>query len=168
MFFGVVSLLFAGFGLMLGGLDPVPTVLGIGLTAVAVNEYRGAAGLGRLRPGAPIQLALGQIALGTLIIGYCLWMIARAQSGQMMASSDPQVRELLGDDFESLYKGIAMLLYGTVIAATVLFQGSAAAYYLTRRRHLRAYLTQTPDWIVDFERLRGGDRAVLARAGEAR
>jgi hypothetical protein len=156
MFFGVVSLAFVGFGLVLGNLDMVPLVLGVGLVAVALNEYRGAVLLGRLSLGAPVRLAAGQIGLGLLIIGYCLWMISRAESGEMMATSDPQLREMIGD-YESLYKGIAVLLYGAVIAATILFQGSAAVYYLTRRRPLQAYLTQTPDWIVEFERLRAGD-----------
>ena len=153
MFFGVVTLAFAGVVMAMGDLDVVATVLGVGLVLVALNEYRGAALLGRLHAGAPVQLAAGQAALGTLIIGYCVWSMVHI--GSSSALSDPQIREL-DPEIASLAQGMATLVYVLVIAATVLFQGAAAIYYLTRRGLVRKYVSQTPGWIVEFDRLRAG------------
>jgi hypothetical protein len=34
----------------------------------------------------------------------------------------------------------------------VVFQGVNAIYYFTRRRHVEAYIAQTPEWIRDLQR----------------
>ncbi len=146
MLFGVLSLAFAGVGMAMGTLDGVATVLGVGLVLVALNEYRGAVLLGRLHLGAPLRLGGGQVALGLLIIGYCVWMLLHADS--QLQKLDPEIA--------SLVQGMKTLVYEVVIGATVLFQGSAAVYYLTRKGLVVKYTRQTPGWIVEFDRLRAG------------
>ena len=149
MLFGVLSLAFAAIGLAMGTLDGVATVLGVGLVLVALNEYRGAVLLGRLHLGAPLRLAAGQVSLGLLIIGYCVWKLLNADQ------NDPQLQQL-APEIASLAQGMVTLVYVVVIGATVLFQGSAAVYYLTRKGLVVKYTRQTPGWIVEFDRLRAG------------
>lgn len=153
MLFGVLSLMFSSVGLAMGQPPGVGLIVGIGLVAVAANEYRGAVLLGRLHHGAPIRLALGQVVLGSMIIGYCLWAIIHTETSA--ALSDPQLQEILAD-YEGLLKGMTALVYGAVMAATVLFQGLAALYYLTRGKQILNYVSQTPNWIVEIDRLRAG------------
>jgi hypothetical protein len=43
-------------------------------------------------------------------------------------------------------------LYGLVLVGSVLMQGLTALYYFTRARHMRAYLRDTPPWVVELQR----------------
>ena len=146
--FAAITLLFAPlFGV-------VNLVIGGGLAVIAWNEFVGAGMLGRLDAGAPLRLAAGQIALGSIVVGYCLWQLWRVLAGDAVGGYDhPQIREMLAD-YQPLIQGLTSLVYLTAIALTVLFQGGTALYYLTRTRALRAYLNRTPEWIVEIDRLR--------------
>ena len=44
-----------------------------------------------------------------------------------------------------------LALYGSVIALSVIFQGGNALYYFTRRKHVEAYVAETPAWIRDLQ-----------------
>ena len=132
----------------------VNLLIGGGLGLIAWNEFAGARMLGRLDAGAPLRLAAGQIALGSIIVGYCVWQLWRVL-GPNAASGydDPQLRELMAD-YQPLIQGLTSLVYLSAIVLTVVFQGGAALYYLTRTRSLRSYLNRTPEWIVEIDRLR--------------
>ena len=41
---------------------------------------------------------------------------------------------------------------GTVLIVTIIYQAIMAALYLARRKHLAAYLAETPGWILDTQR----------------
>ena len=72
---------------------------------------------------------------------------------------DPEVERMLREtygDLGSLAEGLTALVYVVVIVATVFYQGLVAVYYLTRRWPIRKYIRQTPDWIVEIDRLRAG------------
>ena len=58
---------------------------------------------------------------------------------------DPQ---LIHVDEEAATKSI----YGGLIAGTLVFQGLNSFYYFTRRKHLEAYLIETPEWVVELQR----------------
>jgi hypothetical protein len=45
---------------------------------------------------------------------------------------------------------ITLLLYGSVIALSALFQGLNAVYYFTRRKYVTAYLAETPEWVREL------------------
>jgi hypothetical protein len=40
-----------------------------------------------------------------------------------------------------------------VIALSAIFQGLNAVYYFTRRKHIEAYLQETPAWVQEIERM---------------
>jgi hypothetical protein len=64
---------------------------------------------------------------------------------------DPQVRAMLGDP-EQLNRLFYWLVYGTLIVGTILAQGAAAWYYGSRVKYVRAYLKETPKWVVDLQK----------------
>jgi hypothetical protein len=66
-------------------------------------------------------------------------------------AADSQVVEMLGP-IEDLQKTITLAVYGSLIFLSIIFQGGTAWYYFTRSRYLRAYVSDTPAWIVDLQR----------------
>ena len=152
---GVVSLLGALGQLLAGDVDAVGLIMGLGLTALAMNEYRGRRLLLGLRPKGPIVLGWNQLALLGLVVGYAAVMLAQAIDGpnpyDEIIRQEPMAQRMVGD-IGQLYRQISILLYGGLIAATVLFQGLAAWYYFSRVGVLRDYLSRTPGWIVELQR----------------
>jgi hypothetical protein len=65
------------------------------------------------------------------------------------------LKEALGslDEFEGLYRSVVAGFYGTVIALSAVFQGLNAFYYFTRRKHIDAYLRETPVWVQEIQRM---------------
>jgi hypothetical protein len=160
-FFSVACLLWFLGALAFGSLDLWSLILAIGLAGVAWNEFRGATQLVACAPGAPRRLALGQVFLGGLIITYCAWALHAALNGPSLVTqaqtTDPQVAEMLAP-YEELAEMIAVGVYGGAIVLTVIFQGCGALYYLSKRKAVRLFLDETPEWIVDLERTRVGDQ----------
>jgi hypothetical protein len=130
-------------------------VVAAALGAVAVVELKMAARLRRFDVSAPRVLALNQVALGGLLIAYAVLRIYQELNGAgeyaAMVASDPEVGRAL-QPFEHLTRLVALSMYGGLIAVAILAQGGLALYYFTRTRHLRAYLEQTPPWIVAVQK----------------
>lgn len=138
--------------------DVVGFLLTVGLAVIAFNEFRGRRLLVQLDPAGATFLGYNQLGLMALIVAYCGWML---YSGLSTASpfaaewaATPELESLLGSqgELDDLYRQIITLLYGTVIALTVLFQGLNALYYFTRRRHIEDYVLETPQWVRDVDR----------------
>ncbi len=53
---------------------------------------------------------------------------------------------------EQLQTIVTLAVYGSVILFSIIFQGGTAWYYFTRSRHIRAYISETPQWIIDLQR----------------
>ena len=90
-----------------------------------------------------------------LVIGYSLWSIHAATTGPQPYDEEirrnPQLGSTLGS-IGRLHKTVTLAVYGSLIAGSILFQGLTAAYYFGRGKLLRAYLDQTPSWIVELQR----------------
>jgi hypothetical protein len=127
----------------------VALLIAVGLTVVAVMEFRGRRGLLKFDPNAATRLGWNQTGFMVLIVAYCVWMLL---GGAPNISERPDIAQLLGAEGRALYKTIVVAVYGTVIALTVVFQGGNAIYYFTRRKYVEAYLQQTPQWVQDFRR----------------
>jgi len=131
----------------------------VGLSVIAYNEFQGRKRLLRFDPSAPVLLGWNQVGLMTLIIVYCLWMlfVSCASAGPFAAQveTNPELADAAGslNQFDQLYKGIAAIVYGTVIVLTVIFQGLNALYYFTRCKHVKAYVQETPEWVLDIQRI---------------
>ena len=150
---GVLAALSVPFGLF----SVAGFLVTLGLTAIAYNEFRGRKRLLEFDPAAPALLGWNQVGLLALIVVYCLWMLhgeltgADALSAQIGAT--PELAGALGPlQIEALCKGLVFAVYGSVIVLSAIFQGLNAWYYFTRRKHVEAYLRETPKWVVDLQR----------------
>jgi hypothetical protein len=130
-----------------------------GLAFIVYNEFQGRTRLLQFDPSSSTRLGWNQVALLTLIIAYCLWMIFTGLTGSgpfaAELESNPEIASALGtlDEFDDLYKFFVVAIYGTVIVLSVIFQGLNALYYFTRRKHVEAYVQETPDWVLDVQRM---------------
>ena len=131
----------------------------VGLTFIAYNEFQGRKRLLQFDPSSSTLLGWNQVALLTLIIVYCLWMLFTGLTGAgpfaAEIKANPEIAAALGslDEFDYIYKILVVAVYGTVIVLSVIFQGLNALYYFTRRKHVEAYVQETPDWVLDVQRM---------------
>ena len=141
---------------LLFGLTSVPGVLLGGLMGVvAFVELRAAAALKRLDPAAAKTLGTNQVALALLLAGYALWRIYGELTGPgqyaEIAATDAQLADMLAP-VEDLTRMLSVAVYGGIIAFALFAQGGMALYYFTRGKHVRAYLAETPAWVVTVQR----------------
>jgi hypothetical protein len=142
--------IFAAMTLLFGLGSVIVMGLAVGLGVVARNEFRGRAMLRRFEPSGGRFLGRNQLGLMALIVAYSLWSIWRAKAGP----PDPEMEQLqdlvgVGSD---LIQQLTVVLYLGVIAATAIFQGLNARYYFRRVAMTKAYLVETPAWVVDLQR----------------
>jgi hypothetical protein len=134
-------------------------VVTVGLILVAYNEFQGRKQLLQFNPAAASRLGWNQVGFLVLIVLYCVWMMFTGLSGDGPFAAElaakPELAEALGslDEFDALYRFLVILIYGTVIVLSVIFQGLNAFYYFTRRKHVEAYLAATPEWVLEVQRL---------------
>jgi hypothetical protein len=131
----------------------------LGLTLIAYNEFRGRKRLLQFDPSSSTLLGWNQVALLTLIVVYCLWMIFTGLTGPgpfaAEVEANPEIAAAFGsfDEFDYLYRALVVAVYGTVIVLSAVFQGLNALYYFTRRKHVEAYVQETPGWVLDVQRM---------------
>jgi len=166
MFNGITFACFAGFSalyaigsLMFGEFNVVATVMAGGLGLAAFNEFKGRRLFRGFDRRAPRLLGWNQLFLMALLIGYCAWMIADAYFGPppyaAEIAAEPMLADTLGP-WSDLRLELTLALYGAVLVGAIIFQGLSAVYYFTRAKHLRTYLDETPDWVVDVQRRTAG------------
>lgn len=127
------------------------------LSAVALQELRGRQRLLRFEPSAATLLGWNQLVLLATICACCVWSLytnlnaANSVSAELQAYSnlDTSLGALQGID--TLARQIAIVLYGTVIALSCVFQGLNAVYYFTRRKYVESYVADTPAWVRELQ-----------------
>ena len=142
---------------LLGGLfSLVSLILGVGLSIVSYYELRGAKRLRAFDDTAPIHLGFNQIALCAIIVLYCSWGMWQAvfspspYDSYLAAGGD--TAELI-KPIDDLNRAITSAFYAFILCVTVVIQGLGALYYFTRRRHVVAYLRNTPEWVIGMLRI---------------
>jgi len=134
-------------------------IVSVGLSIVTYNEFKGRKGLLRFDPEASALLGWNQVGFLALIICYCIWMLVTGlmSDGPFAAELEakPELREVFDsvEGFDVLYKMIIAAVYGLVIVLSVVFQGLNAFYYFTRRKHIESFVRETPEWVLDLQRL---------------
>lgn len=133
----------------------VAAVMVVGLSLVAYHEFKGRRLLRALDRRGPRVLGFNQIALGVLVIAYSVWHIVAELRGEgryaEAIANEPMLADTLGP-IGDLVRGVVLVVYASLIVGTVIFQGGAAWYYFSRAKHLRAYVEQTPGWVVELVR----------------
>lgn len=142
--------------LLTGLTDPSSLLMGVGMGAVAFVELRAAARLRRLEAvGVTRTLAFNQLALAGIVTLYAAWRLHAEMTGvspyRAYYAADPQLAHML-QPIENIGHLVAMALYGGMIAIGFFAQGGLALFYFSRGKHIDAYLTRTPAWIVAMQR----------------
>ena len=147
--------IFAAPSLVMGIFDLPTFLIGAGLAIVAFNESRGARMFRRIDLGAPRLLGFNQIGLGAILVVYGIYGVVSTMSGpsyyEEQIMSMPQLAPTL-EPLGELYQLISILVYGCIIVISIIFQGLTAWYYFSRSRIMRAYVEQTPTWILDVHK----------------
>lgn len=136
--FAVLSLLFA-----LGSVTAL--VMGLGLGAIAWNEFHGRDGLRAFDPAAPKRLALNQLALLGLITGYALLSMYHALTAPIPDLNE--IEEMVGP-VGDLVQQVMVAVYAVLIVATGVVQGLMARYYGRRTALIAEFREKTPAWVV--------------------
>ncbi|MCC6422959.1 MAG: hypothetical protein IT447_05725 [Phycisphaerales bacterium] len=139
----------------IGGLfSPSGLILGIGMGVVATIEFKGAGRLRRVDEQSARMLGWNQLALAGLLILYALWSIHTTLTTdntlELINAAGPEVSEMIRP-LSGLMRKLTVLVYICLIAVAIAAQGGMAWYYFSRIKHIRAYLTQTPNWILQMQ-----------------
>lgn len=136
-------------------------LMGCALGVIAFNEFRGRRLIRALDLRGPRRLGWNQVGMMAVVIVYALFQIYAGLTGaspyQAHIASEPQLAEMLGS-IDELQRFVVLAVYVTVIVLTIVFQGGNALYYFTRTGPMRAYLAQTPPWVLEIQRERVQDR----------
>ncbi len=164
-FNGWSLILFAAASILLSR-DPLSIALTVLFAFVGIRELYGRRLLKRLDPAAPKILGFNQILLAAIVLAYCLWSIitflyiphpglqqalhkfvgSDAQIGQL----PPEAQQLLSQTRQAV-PYLIVGFYGLVALTSLITQGLMALYYFTRAAHLRSYLDDTPDWVIQMQ-----------------
>ncbi len=131
-------------------------VVTVGLSIVAFNEFRGRKRLLQFDPKAPAFLGWNQVGFLALIISYCIWMLIVGLTSEGPFAAELKAKPELGavfdsvDEFDQIYRILIAAVYGMVIVLSGVFQGLNAIYYFTRRKHVTAYVQNTPNWVLEL------------------
>lgn len=133
-------------------------VMVVGLCVIGAAELHGHRMMRRADPAAAGFLGRNQLVFLALIVFYCGVQMATFSSEQIKAAAvSPEFRAqseampaIAASIDASIDRWAPMATYGffgLVIVLSAAFQGGLAGYYFTHRRHLNAYLAQTPPWV---------------------
>ena len=146
--------IFAGFTLLGAIFSPITAILGFGMAAVAVVEFKSIDRLRKLDPTVCKTLAINQVCLGGLLLLYAIYSIATAGAGSVelkqQLGNSPEVAGFMSS-FDSLSRLITYLIYGTLACVAIFGQGGTALFYLSRRRFIEEYARETPAWIIQAQ-----------------
>lgn len=146
--FAVLSLPFILFDFKSG-------LVGLGLGYIACREFAGRRKLKAADPDAASHLGYNQLALCGLIALYAGWRIIDTLTGPSRyaeaVAASPEIASTL-EPIDELMTMASVAVYGCVLVLGVTLQGLTALYYFTRRGHIRAYLDETPAWVVEVQR----------------
>lgn len=143
-------------------LSTTSLVAGLALTGLAYNEFRGRRQIKQLDPLGPRTLGINQLVCCLLIALYCGLQLYKTIFGPgtyaQAIEDNPEIASML-EPMADLLQTATIATYLLVFVVGVAAQAATAWYYFSRKKHLDAYLQQTPGWVLDLDRAQ-------ARAGE--
>lgn len=146
----------AGLSVLFAVFSPGSLIAAVLLGGLAWNEFRGRRQLLRLDPRGPATLGWNQVIFCLIIAGYCGLMLYQTTTGEGTYASEikehPELADML-EPMEGLIQTLMIATYLIVLVVGVGLQGLTAWYYFTRRRWLKAYIEQTPEWVRDLDRV---------------
>lgn len=139
----VLGSLGALFGLM--GPDTASLSVGLAVAAVGWDERRQARRLRRGEPGAARTLARDELLLLGVIAVYCALSLTvlRADTRELQAALGGSLQGL---DVQAISDRLTNILYPTVFAVSLVFQGLLARHYAGREPDAARYRDEAPEW----------------------
>jgi hypothetical protein len=154
-----LSAIFTAITALSAFFSPSSIFLAIALGIITFNSFRGAKRLRALDLAAPKFLALNQVALAAILTTYAsisIYLALHTPSEISAAiTAEPMLAPTLGS-IAKLERLLTLAVYGGLILGTLLAQGLAALYYLSRKKHLQAYINATPPWILQLQKTKVG------------
>ena len=139
--FGALTLIVAALG-----PDALGLAIGAVVTGVGVAQLRAVPRLRAADAEAPRAMARNELLLmGGIALYALLKLTLLRETGEELQA---QVGDTsgLGLDIAELSRSLNTLVYSTVLAVTLLYQGGLALYFLRRRPALERYRAQAPEW----------------------
>ena len=129
-------------------VDPVGIALSVIVTAAGVFEVRQGRRLAAADDHAPLWLCRNELVLGAVlslfwILNLTVWRDMGAELSRQLGGAG---LEDMGIDVEGWYESLSLLTYSTLLAATFLYQGGMARYFLKQREPLERYLDEVEPW----------------------
>lgn len=136
--FGVLTILLSLAGSITGLL------LGGCLLAVGIAQRRTAPRLVAAAPDSPRILARNELLLLAAIIAYAVAQMTVV--GANTSADLEMLGESAGIDVADLIDAMARVVYGSVIAVSLLYQGGMALYFLRRSPLVERNAREIPEW----------------------
>lgn len=153
--------IFAGFSLLFAIFSFTSLIAAAVLAGLAYNEFRGRRQLKQLDPLGPKTLGTNQLLCCAAIALYCGWQIFNTLTGpgtyDQAMQENPEIAPMLEPMQELMYTA-TLGAYAIIFILGIATQGATAWYYFTRKKHLHAYIEQTPQWVIDLERTQAAQR----------
>jgi hypothetical protein len=134
--FGALSLMIA----IPGGIDWIGAAVGVVLLGAGLVERTSGERLAHGDADAPKRLALAELVLLACIVAYGLAGLAGLFPGAQDLADASGLGQL---DIQALMNRI---VYPTVIAVAVLYQGGMARYFWKKRADVERYREEAPEW----------------------
>lgn len=150
-FNGSVLAIFGVLTAVFGLTSPSSLALAAALGLLARNEFRGRDQLRALDASGARLLGKNQIALWVLIVVSSLWSLRVALSDPSLDLSAYTGGLGADEDLGALARKLLVWVYVLVILVSLVYQGLTARFYFAREPMIRAYLAQTPEWVVALE-----------------
>ena len=128
------------------GPDPLGLAIGAVVTGIGAAQLRATRRLAAADASAPRALARNELLLMGAIAGYAVLKLTLLRETGEDLEAQLGDTGALGVDIAELAQSMNTLLYTTVLAVTLLYQGGLALYFLRRRPALERYLTGAPEW----------------------
>lgn len=145
MTFGALTLLFSigeVAGMSLGAL----------LCTAATIELVQRRALSRLEVRAPRFLAMNQLFIGAIVVGWCVYRYLTVDAGEFTSAAGGT--EELGVDLGEIAElavGLTKWAYVAIGGVTALFQALMWLYYNSKQRVVQECAQRTPDWVLDLK-----------------
>ncbi|HAI11576.1 MAG TPA: hypothetical protein DCM28_07715 [Phycisphaerales bacterium] len=143
--------IFASLSVIIALIDPtfISVFAAAALIIIAYTEFHGRAVVKSLDPKGMTILACNQLVFGSLIIVYAISQLILNSQG-----NNPHLAELasiseLGEQIAELEQIIVQMVYWSLIVGTILFQGGMALFFFRSKKHLKTYIQDTPQWVID-------------------
>ena len=128
--------------------DPIGIVLSAVAATAGVIEVRQGRRLAAAEPDAPTWLCRNELVLGAALALYFILKLT-IWKGETSAELERQLGAGQAGGIGALADSLEVMFYAICLAATFLYQGGMARYFLKQRGPLERYRNEVAEWARD-------------------